>query len=113
MRALTATERDVLRAVVRAGAPEDEAVRTALLAQVEVAQVSGASCACGCASLGLTVAPADAPVAALAELSADAVDGDYAVGFRVLLADGYLKDVEFYGYGDTDHATWPPADLIR
>ena len=112
MRPLTADEREVLRAVVVAGAPNDERLRAALLAQVEVAQVTGLSCTCGCASVGLAVDPADAPAAPLAELSADAVDGEWAVGFRVLLRDGYLDDVEFYGYGDTPNTSWPPAELI-
>ncbi len=113
MRPLTAAERQVLRAVVLAGAPQDERLRASLLAQVEVARVTGPSCTCGCASVGLAVDRADAPPASLEELFADAIDGDYAAGFRVLLADGYLDDVEFYGYGDTDNASWPPADLIR
>jgi hypothetical protein len=113
MRPLTAAERQVLRAVVLAGAPQDEHLRASLLAQVDVAQVIGPSCTCGCTSVALRVDHSDAPPASLAELSADAVDGDYAAGFRVLLADGYLDDVEFYGYGDTDSASWPPADLIR
>lgn len=113
MRPLTAAEREVLRAVVLAGAPRDEALRAALLAQVDAAQVTGPSCTCGCASVGLVVERADAPPASLSELSADAVDGEYAVGFRLLFADGYLDDVEVHGYGDTDAAAWPPADLIR
>lgn len=113
MRPLTATEREVLRAVVLAGAPEDKPLRASLLAQVEAAQVTGPSCICGCASVGLAVDRADAPPACIAELSVDAIDGEYAAGFRVLLADGYLDDVEFYGYGDTDDTSWPSADLIR
>ena len=113
MRPLTPGEREVLRAVVVAGAPKDERLLAALLAQVEAAQVTGPSCTCGCASVGVTVNPADAPPAPLAELSADAVEGDWAVGFRVLLRDGYLDDVEFYGYGDTHNSAWPPAELIR
>lgn len=112
MRPLTADERQVLRAVVAAGAPKDEALRSALLAQVEVAQATGLSCTCGCASLGIVVNRADAPPASLPELSADAIDGDYAVGFRVLLSEGYLDDVEFYGYGDRDNTTWPPAGIF-
>ena len=43
MRPLTTAERRVLRAVVLAGAPDDEPVRAALLAQLAVAQVTGAS----------------------------------------------------------------------
>ena len=113
VRPLTADEREVLRAVVVAGAPEGDELRAALLAQVDAAQVTGPSCPCGCASIGLVVARAEAPPAAVAELSADAVDGDDAVGFRVLLSEGYLDDVEFYGYGDTDSTTWPRPDLIR
>lgn len=113
MRSLTAEEREVLRAVVLAGAPEDEPVRNALLAQVDAAQVTGPSCTCGCASVGLVVDPTAAPAAAVSEFSADAVEGDYGAGFRVLLADGYLIDVEFYGYGDTPDTSWPRPDLIR
>ncbi len=113
MRSLTAEEREVLRAVVLAGAPEVEPLRAALLAQVEHAQVTGPSCTCGCASVGLEVDRGAAPPARIAELSADAIDGEYAVGFRVLLADGYLDDVEFYGYGDTPNTAWPRAELIR
>ena len=113
MRSLTPEEREVLRAVVRAGAPEDELLRAALLAQVDAAQVTGPSCTCGCASVGLDVDRTAALPAELVEFSADAMDGEYAVGFRVLLADGYLDDVEFFGYGDTPNATWPEADLIR
>lgn len=113
MRSTTAAEREVLRAIVLAGAPEDEPLRAALLAQVQAARVTGPSCACGCASVGLTVDRDDAPPALLSELSADAVEGDCGVGFRVLLADGYLDDVEIFGYGDTDATTWPPPDLLR
>ena len=113
MRSLSTEERAVLRAVVLAGAPDDEPLRAALLAQVEAAQVTGPSCTCGCASVGLDVDRLAALPARLAELSADAIDGEYAVGFRVLLADGYLDDVEFYGYGDTPNTTWPAPGLIR
>lgn len=103
----------MLRAIVLSGAPEDAPLRDALLAQVDAAQVTGPSCTCGCASVGLTVDRGEAPPALLAELSADAVEGDHGVGFRVTLADGYLDDVEVLGYGDTDATTWPPPDLIQ
>lgn len=99
--------------MVLAGAPRDEALRAALLSQVDAAKVTGPSCTCGCASVGLAVERADAPPASLPEMSADAVDGDYAAGFRLLLADGYLVDAEFHGYGDTDDSVWPSADLVR
>lgn len=113
MRSLTGCEREVLVAVVRARAPEDDDLQAALLAQVEAAQVTGPSCPCGCASLGLLVDRAAAPGVDLPELSADAQDGDYLVGLRLLLLDGYLADVEIFGYGDSDDSTWPEARLVR
>jgi hypothetical protein len=113
MRHLTAAEREVLRAVVLAGARRDEPLRAALLAQVAAAQVTGPSCTCGCASVGLVVQRDDAPPASVTELSADAAEGDWAVGFRLLLVDGYLDDVEFYGYGDADDTVWPAAHLVH
>lgn len=113
MRRLTAAEREVLRAVVLAGAPKDDGAQAALLAQVDAAQVTGPSCTCGCASIGLSVDRAAALPADLSEFGADAVEDDYAAGFRIALVDGYLDDVEFYGYGDSDNSVWPPAELIR
>lgn len=113
VRHLTTDEREVLRAVLLAGAPEDERLRAALLAQVDATAVAGPSCDCGCASLALTVDRAAAPPAPVSEVSADALNGDAAVGFRVKLVDGYLNDVEFYSYGDADDTAWPAAHLIR
>ena len=74
--------------------------------------MTGPGCTCGCASVGLALEGTDAPPARLKELSANAVEGSYAVGFRLLLTDDCLNDVKSYGYGDSDNTTWPPAALI-
>ncbi len=109
MRRLTDDERAVLRAVVLAGAPNDDALRAALLRQVGTARATGPSCTCGCASLGLTVDRACAPSVSIREFSADALDAVEPAGFRVLVRDGYMVDVEVYGYGDAVPSSWPPA----
>jgi len=103
----------VLRAVVLVGAPADETLRAALLAQVQVAQVMGLSCTCGCASYALAVDRQEAPPALVGEVSGDAHNGEEGVGFRVLLADGYLVDVEIHGFGDNDASVWPAATIVR
>ena len=112
MRPLSDHEDAVLRAIVLGDAPDD-AARAALLSQLDAAQVTGPSCTCGCASVGLYVDRAATPPAGVRELNADAVQGDYAVGFRILLDAGYLDDVEFFGYGESDHSVWPPLELLR
>lgn len=114
VRPLTAQEREVLRAVVLSAVRQDAlSVRAALLAQVDAAQVIGPSCPCGCASLAVAVDRSAAPPVALPRLEADAVVDDETVGFIVWLDDGYLVDVEIFGYGDADDSVWPPATLIR
>lgn len=112
VRPLTSEERAVLRAVVLAEAPQDECTRSALLAQVDAAQVAGSSCPCGCASVAVQVDRGSAPRALARELHATASRGDEVVGFRVVLEDGYLADVEIFGFGDADDTSWPHAHAV-
>ncbi len=57
--------------------------------------------------------PSGGTPALVGEVSGDAHNGEEGVGFRVLLADGYLVDVEIHGFGDNDASVWPAATIVR
>ena len=110
-RRLTLEEQDVLIAVVDADVP-DLTTADAVRAQIRVATVTGVSCQCGCPSYSLVVARDLAPPAPLTEINAGYGDEDGG-GFRVLLDDGYLCDVEIYWYGDKVPSEWPAAEQVH
>ena len=111
-RKLTAAERDALVAVLTHA---DFQGRDALLEQVNAARVVG-GCDCGCASVDLAVedAPPSDSVAYPIPNEATVLDMDgHAIG-GVLVSerDGYLAQLEVYGYANDPISPFPPVDRL-
>src|SRR4051812_43182908 len=92
------------------------AARDVLVAQATTARTEGSSCGCGCASFSLVPdrTLSAAPSAERPAVEAHGTDsGGKDVGILLWTKEGYLSEVEVFGYDDAPFAGVPAPDALR
>lgn len=111
LRELTVAERSLLDFLLT----KPSAGQEALMRQAETVRTGGSSCACGCPSFSLladrSLPAADVPQRVASQ--AHGLDpGGNRVGVLLFADDGYLREVEIFGYTGSTFVGLPdPSDL--
>jgi hypothetical protein len=111
-RPLNAAERRLLDFLLSA----DFAGRDALLEQAATVRTRGSSCDCGCPSFFLDPDRATEPAAVQDTVPVDAhgIDpGGNSVGVLLFVTNGYLSEVEVFGWEGSDFAGLPAPDDLK
>ena len=109
-RPLTADEYQLIRWMLKNGAPD----KKQFLTQLEIASVTPCRCPCGCASIELSIAGQDKPTGGLQALEEFMFGTDDNLnGIFVYAKNGVLAGVEVYGMAGEAARSLPRPEELR